>query len=204
MTVDCQQIGCSLASSIRHVACGRKKSSRKVHRCASSASRAPRCRSARRPASHARSVSRAARQHVFQRLFGQMVEQDFGHRGSRSLLVMVRDQPVEQPHAEAGTPGLVDLGSAASPSPVPAMSRCAHGVSLTKRCRNCAAVIDAAIAAADVLHVGESCESISLSYSAPSGMRQTRSPVALPAWSAARPARHRWRTGRHARCRAPP
>ena len=66
------------------------------------------------------------------------------------------------------------------PIAVPAMSRCAHGVSLTKRCRNCAAVIEPPLRP-PVFFMSANCESISLSYSGPSGMRQTRSPVSLPA-----------------------
>ena len=66
------------------------------------------------------------------------------------------------------------------PMPVPAMSRCAQGVSLTKRFRNCAAVIDPA-SRPPVFFMSANWESICLSYSLPSGMRQTRSPVASPA-----------------------
>src|SRR5215207_3149226 len=63
--------------------------------------------------------------------------------------------------------------------PVPAMSRCAQGTSLTKRCRNCAAVIDPPWRP-PTFFMSANFESISLSYSGPSGMRQTFSPVAWP------------------------
>ena len=66
------------------------------------------------------------------------------------------------------------------PSAVPAMSRCAHGVLSTKRCSNCAAVIEPP-QRPPVFFMSANLESIILSYSGPSGMRQTRSPVASPA-----------------------
>src|ERR1700692_4878287 len=66
-----------------------------------------------------------------------------------------------------------------APIAVPAISRCAHGVSSTKRCRNCAAVIEPPWRP-PVFFTSANCESISLSYSGPSGIRQTRSPVASP------------------------
>src|SRR3981189_207781 len=59
------------------------------------------------------------------------------------------------------------------------MSRCAHGASSTTRCRNCAAVIEPPLRL-PVFFISANCESICLSYSGPSGMRQTRSPVSSP------------------------
>src|SRR5215510_5958097 len=66
-----------------------------------------------------------------------------------------------------------------APIAVPAISRCAHGVPSTKRCRNCAAVIEPPWRP-PVFFMSANCESISLSYSGPSGMRQTFSPVSCP------------------------
>src|SRR5204862_141269 len=66
-----------------------------------------------------------------------------------------------------------------APIAVPAISRCAHGVSSTKRCRNCAAVIEPPLRV-PVFFMSANCESICLSYSGPSGMRQTFSPVSAP------------------------
>ena len=66
-----------------------------------------------------------------------------------------------------------------APIAVPETSRCAHGVPSTNRCRNCAAVMEPPWRP-PVFFMSANCESISLSYSDPSGMRQTRSPVSSP------------------------
>ena len=66
------------------------------------------------------------------------------------------------------------------PMAVPAMSRCAQGVSLTKRCRNCAAVIEPPWRAAGVLHVGESWNRSSCRSSVRAACARRFSPVALP------------------------
>ena len=72
---------------------------------------------------------------------------------------------------------------------VPAMSRCAQGAPLfTKRCRNCAAVIEPA-SRPPIFFISASFESISLLYFLDSGSRHTVSPVSSPAsviWEAKR------------------
>src|SRR5262249_40873641 len=68
------------------------------------------------------------------------------------------------------------------PMAVPAMSRCAHGVLSTKRCNSCAAVM-APPWRPPVFFMSANFESIILSYSGPSGIRHTRSPISLPTLS---------------------
>ena len=85
---------------------------------------------------------------------------------------------------------------------VPAMSRCAQGVSLTKRLMNWAPVIEPAVAAAGVLHVGE------LGVDQLVVVRAERHPPDQLAGRLAgreqrvRRARRRWRTARHGDGRA--
>src|SRR5215211_2180484 len=97
-----------------------------------------------------------------------------------SIFVVLRDQSVQQPHAPAR-----------APAPVHLRLRRAHAgagdvevgpwVLSTKRWRNCAAVIEPALRP-PVFFTSANLESMSLSYSGASGMRQTFSAVSCPAF----------------------
>src|SRR6185369_4077957 len=119
------------------------------------------------------------RQHAFDRLALQVIEEDLGHSLSRqpSYSSATSRSSSRTPQPE---PQLRFVSEEPDAKPVPAMSRCAHGVLPTKRPMNCAAVIEPP-ERPPVFFMSANFESISLSYSGPSGMRHTRSPVSSPA-----------------------
>ena len=147
--------------------------------------------------------ARGARQRVLERR--ALAGGRSGSPPSRAAqpLVVLGHEAVEQAHAEAG--GALRARSALSffAQAMPAMSRCAHGTSLTKRCRNSARGDRAAGAAAgDVLHVGDVAVDPLVV-----GVGQRHAPQLLAGRlargrRAARPARRCWRTGRRSRARA--
>jgi hypothetical protein len=94
---------------------------------------------------------------------------------------VIAHEAVEQAHAPAGAPQLLLISLWGEPMPVPAMSRWAQGVSLTKRWSSAAAVLEPPWRP-PVFFISANFESIILSNSGPSGMRHTRSPVSWPAW----------------------
>ena len=94
------------------------------------------------------------RQHPLERLALQVVEAEF-RSSARLFLVMRLSTRWSSRRTPKPGPQALLISVAASAMPVPAISRCAQGVLPTKRCRNCAAVIEPAVAAAGVFHVGE-------------------------------------------------
>ena len=83
---------------------------------------------------------------------GQVVEADFGHSVSK----LIRHQSDRAAGRRTPRHPFGIVGASLLVQAMPAMSRCAHGLPLTKRSMNCAAVNRAArAAAADVFHVGD-------------------------------------------------